>query len=103
MDECALRSGLAELEQLRMERISEQVLDTLTPQLHSTLQCEQVEPSGLAVLEQLHVELNSEHGGHVPHSNSLSIHFEIMPKFQFSAFDSKCSDELVNTGQYITW
>lgn len=45
--------------------------------------------------------MNSEHGGHVPHSNSLSIHFEIMPKFQFSAFDSKCSDELVNTGQYI--
>ena len=62
MDEYALRSGLAEVEQLRMELISEQALNTLTPQLHSTLQCEQVEPSALAVLEQLHVELNSERG-----------------------------------------
>ena len=70
MDECALRSGLAELEQLHMELISEQTLDILTPQLHSTLQYEQVEPSGLAVLEQLHVELTSEHGGHVPHSQT---------------------------------
>jgi len=70
VDECALRSGLAELEQLRMELISEQALNTLTLQLHSTLQYEQVEPSRLAVLEQLHVELNSEHGGHVPHSQT---------------------------------
>jgi len=72
MDECALPSGLAELEQLHVELNSEHSTSLYCSSTHYRQQragralekglgYEQVERSDLSVLEQLHVEFNSEH------------------------------------------